>query len=236
LQIHYGVPFVLAFPLAILAAGILSAAISMLAWRVAGLYLAIVTFGFGEIFQFLLVHADAITNGPDGLAIPKPVIFGHTFATTAQLFELLLSIGAVAIVLYRLFETSSLGLRMTALGDSETALASIGHEPRLMKTVAFGIQGVYAGCAGALFVCTVGFIDPYSFGLPETLMSLTAVAVGGLGSLVGSVIGGVTLSVVDQALIGFPGARELTYGLILLGIFMLFPSGLAGLWWRWRHR
>jgi branched-chain amino acid transport system permease protein len=82
----------------------------------------------------------------------------------------------------------------------------------------------------------VGFIDPNSFGLPETLMSLTAVAIGGLGNLAGSVIGAVALTFLDRALVDFPGARELAYGLALLVVFLAFPAGLAGLWRRWVKR
>lgn len=235
-QLHYGFSFLEALPVAIGAATLASAATSLVAWRAGGLYLAMITFGFGEIFQFILVHADQLTNGPDGLAVPRPVIASTSFASPADLFLLFLPITAVAIYLYRVMERGRLGRMFVALGDSETALASIGYDPRMAKTIAFAIQGAYAGLAGAFFAAVVGFIDPYSFGLDVTLQQLTAIAVGGFGSLTGAVLGGVVLTLIDRVLIDFPGLRELGYGLCLLFVFLVFPGGLAGILSRGRSK
>jgi branched-chain amino acid transport system permease protein len=227
-QIRYGIPFLAALPLAIGATVLASAATSLIAWRAAGLYLAMITFGFGEIFQFFLMHADSVTNGPDGLAVPRPVVMGISFTSPAELFSLFLPLTVVSIFVYRLIEISHLGRLFVALGDSEAALASVGYDHRVIKTIAFAIQGAYSGLAGAFFAAAVGFIDPYSFGLQVTLQQLTAIAVGGFGSLAGAIAGGVTLSLIDRILIDFPGLRELGYGLCLLAVFLIFPLGLAG--------
>jgi branched-chain amino acid transport system permease protein len=234
LQMRLGVPFLLSVPVAVLATMAVSAAVSLVAWRAGGLYLAMITFGFGEVFQFILVHADAITNGPDGLAVPRPTLAGVAFAAPGRLFELFLPLTAIAIAGYRLMETGSLGRTMTALGDSEVALASVGRDPRMAKTIAFAIQGAYAGLAGAMFAAAVGFIDPYSFGLGVTLQQLTAIAVGGFGSLAGAVVGGAVLTLIERGVMDLPGVREIVYGLALLVVFLVFPTGLAGLFSRGR--
>ncbi len=228
-QIRYGLSFFAALPLAVAAATIASAAISLIAWRAGDLYLAMITFGFGEIFQFVLVHADTLTNGPDGLAVPRPILAGMSLAAPGQLYMLFLPIVALAVIAYRHIETGTLGRLFVALGDSEPALASIGYDHRVIKTVAFAIQGAYAGLAGVLFAAAIGFIDPYSFGLPVTLQQLAPIAIGGFGSLAGAVLGSVPLTLVDRVLIDFPGLRELGYGICLLAVFLVFPGGIASL-------
>lgn len=228
-QVRYGMSFLAALPLAIVAAMLVSAAASLIAWRAGDLYLAMITFGFGEIFQFFLVHADGLTNGPDGLAVPRPSIAGVSFAAPGELYLLFLPLTMLAIAIYRFIETGTLGRLLTALGDSEPALASTGYDHRVVKTIAFAIQGAYAGLAGAFFAAAVGFIDPYSFGFSVTLQQLTAIAIGGLGSLAGAVVGSITLTLIDRVLIDFPGVRELAYGVCLLIVFLAVPRGLAGI-------
>ncbi len=227
-QLRFGLGFLAALPFAVIVAALVAALTSLIAWRAGDLYLAMITFGFGEIFQFFLVHADALTNGPDGLAVPRPVIFGASFATPAQLFSLFLPLTAVALITYRLIERGRLGKLFVALGDSEVALAAVGYDHRIIKTLVFAVQGAYAGLAGAMFAAAVGFIDPYSFGLSVTLQQLTAIAIGGFGSLLGAVSGSLALTLIDRVLIDFPGLRELGYGVCLLAVFLIFPGGIAG--------
>ena len=230
IQVRLGLNFVEAAGLSIALAALVSAALSLLAWRVSGVYLAMVTFGFSQICQFVLIHADALTNGSDGIAAPHPLIFGHAFVGHREIFALMLPATFIAALSCMAIERSVVGLRLLALGDSEVGLASIGTEPRLIKAVAFAIQGAYAGCAGVMFAVVVGFIDPYSFGLDETIQSLAAIVVGGLGSLAGSIFGAMSLTLLDRVLVELPGSREVIYGLALIFVFIFFPGGLASLW------
>ena len=231
-QMRLGLPFLTALPLAVLAAMAVSTAVSLVAWRSGGLYLAMITFGFGEIFQFVLVHADALTNGPDGLAVPRPVVAGVALTGQADMALLFLPLTAVAILLYRLMETGRIGRVLTALGDSEVALASVGYNVQGAKTLAFAIQGAYAGLAGALYAAMIGFIDPYSFNLGVTLQQLTAIAIGGFGSLAGAAVGAAALTLIERVVMDFAGLKEVAYGLALLAVFLIFPGGLAGLMFR----
>lgn len=65
-----------------------------------------------------------------------------------------------------------------------------------------------------------------------TLQQLTAIAIGGFGSLAGAVVGSITLTLIDRVLVDFPGLRELGYGVCLLVVFLVFPGGLAGVFLR----
>ncbi len=233
-QMRLGLPFLAALPLAVAAATAVSAATSLVAWRAGGLYLAMITFGFAEIFQFALVHADALTNGPDGLAVPRPSVAGVTLATQAQIALLYLPLTAAAILAYRFMEVGRVGRVLTALGDSEVALASVGYSAPAAKTLAFAVQGAYAGLAGALYAGAIGYIDPYSFNLGVTLQQLTAIAIGGFGSLAGAVVGGAALTLIERVVMDFAGLKEVAYGVALLAVFLLLPDGLAG--WLFRKR
>lgn len=228
-QIRYGISFPVGVLVAVAAATAIAGLASLLAWRAGGLYLAMITFGFGEIFQFGLVHADWLTKGPDGLTVARPVIAGVSFATPAMLFQLIAPVTILALLALRAVEAGAIGRRLTAAGDNEAALASIGYDVRWTKTQAFLIQGALSGLAGALFAVVVGFIDPYSFGLDVTLQQLTAIAVGGLGSLAGAIMGAALLSGLDRVLVDYPGVREVAYGAALLAVFLFAPRGLAGL-------
>src|SRR5690606_9927258 len=77
MRLDYGVPFLAATLIAMVLASAISALLSMIAWRVSGIYLAMITFAFSEMFVFFATHADAITNGPDGIPVARPRIFGH---------------------------------------------------------------------------------------------------------------------------------------------------------------
>ncbi len=229
-------PFAASVVAGTLVASVAAALVSLAAWRVSGLYLAMVTFGFGEIVQFVLVHWDAVTKGPDGLSVPRPVLGTMVLEDERQIFWLYVPIVAAAsIAAYRVL-SGRLGRTLTALGDSEIALGALGLHGAYYKTVAFALSGAYAGAAGGMFAVLVGFIDPYTFGLSETLLHLTMIAIGGFGSLAGAIVGGIGLTLVSDLLRRVPGLQEIIYGVILLAVFIFCPNGLASLVPWSRHR
>jgi len=90
-------------------------------------------------------------------------VAGMVLTGQTDMAPLFLPLTAAAILLYRLMETGRIGRVLTAPGDSEVALVSVGYNAQAAKTLAFAIQGAYAGLAGALYAAMIGFIDPYSF-------------------------------------------------------------------------
>src|SRR6266545_4605200 len=143
-----GWPFAASFVAGTLAASVAAALVSLAAWRVSGLYLAMVTFGFGEIVQFVLVHWDTMTKGPDGLSVPRPALGTLILEDERQVFWLYVPIVLVAsVAAYRLL-SGRIGRTLTALGDSEIALGALGLHGAYYKTIAFALSGAYAGAAG----------------------------------------------------------------------------------------
>jgi len=97
------------------------------------------------------------------------------------------------------------------------------------KIAAFVIAAFYAGIGGGLYASLVGFIDPLEFGVWTSIRHVVFIVVGGLGSVVGSIVGAVALTVLPELLRGFKEYNEFVFGSLLLLVLVLMPTGLVGL-------
>jgi branched-chain amino acid transport system permease protein len=138
-----------------------------------------------------------------------------------------------------------LGRAFRTIRESEIAAVSSGINLALTKTLAFGISAFFAGIAGSLYAITIGFVNPDTFQINLSLLLLIGVVVGGLGSLVGVVAGALFIEYVPlyapdilgwvEKPFGSPldpqraGASAAVYGVILLLVLFVSPSGAAGL-------
>lgn len=218
------------FPFALIVAaaatGLLGAALGLLVLRARDVYLALVTFAFGESIQWILNNWTSVTGGPNGLSIPSTAIFSYHLSSDRQAYPIicLVALGMVGISV--LVSRGRLGRAMRAVKDSDIAAQSLGISAARTKVVAFGLCGAYAGVAGAMFASFSTFIQPSAVGFGVTVEILTMIVVGGLGSVGGAVAGAAVLGIIAQALEAFPPAREFLYGALLL-LFMVFrPEGL----------
>ena len=100
--------------------------------------------------------------------------------------------------------------------------------PGRTKLLAFSIAAAFAGLAGGLFTAVVGFIDPTEFDISASLRDITFIVVGGLGSVAGSVVGAVVLTLLPETLRGAKEYGDVIYGIILLGALVLAPRGIVG--------
>jgi branched-chain amino acid transport system permease protein len=106
---------------------------------------------------------------------------------------------------------------------------ALAISPGRTKLLAFAIAAAFAGLAGGLFTAVVGFIDPTEFDISASLRQITFIVVGGLGSVLGSVVGALVLTLLPEALRGAKEYSDVAYGAILLGALVLAPKGLVGL-------
>lgn len=117
---------------------------------------------------------------------------------------------------------------MVALGQSETAAHSVGISSERYNVFAMAVAGFYAGIAGAVFVPLVGFVAPESFGLGLSILMIAMLVIGGLGSNIGTVVGVVVLSLINERLRSVTnGAATLGYGLAIMVLVVVAPGGLA---------
>jgi branched-chain amino acid transport system permease protein len=222
LLIHAEMSIWLAVTLGGCIAAAVGVAVGIPALRLNPLYIAAVTFGFGEIVRITATQWTDVTNGGDGLALPL-------FDPAEFVPALVLVTGGLVAVAYVILR-SRLGRAMRAVRDSEIAARALGVRTSRVKTLAFAISAFYAGVGGGFFALLTSHVSPDSFTLEQSLFFLTAVIVGGLGTLAGPVIAAIGLGVLQEATQSAGLYRELIAGVILLGALLVMKSGIAGVW------
>jgi branched-chain amino acid transport system permease protein len=220
-------PFWVSLPLGIAAATAIGFVVGLPTLRLNPLYLAMVTFGFGQSVFLIALNWVSLTRGANGLRIPPPRAFGVTVGPDAMYWIVAAAAVLAVVTAYRITRTRP-GRAFMALRESEIAAVVAGVNPRAYKTMAFGLSAAYAGLAGALYVGVVLFINPDSFVFPVSLMYVTMAVVGGMGTLAGIIVGAVVLTILPEWLRGFAEYRELLAGGMLLSFLVFLPQGIAG--------
>ncbi len=202
--------------------------VSLPALRLRAYYLAIVTLAFGELLRWGYVHASSLTHGSAGLAVPAAGVFGLHFATDRARYWLFLVLVALTLWGSANLLRSRFGRSLAAVRDNEAAAAAIGVSPALAKIGAFSWSGSIVALGGAMYALLLGRISPESFGLSQLLLHFSIVMIGGLGSLLGSVLGAVILTAAPELLRDIPGLEEILFGVLLIAVLLFMPKGVAG--------
>jgi branched-chain amino acid transport system permease protein len=224
--------FGLPFPAAIVASALVGALVGTLvglpALRVRSHYLVIITLAVGELLRWFYVHADAITYGAGGFSLPTLSWFGLALSDRGKYYVFLtcvaLGIGATSALM-----RSRYGRAFAAVRNNEQAAASLGIAVRRTKVLAFAWSGLIVGIAGGLFALLNGRVSPESFGLSQVLFHFAIVMIGGLASVLGSVLGAVLLTAAPELLRNLPGMEEIVFSVLLIIVLFFMPRGLGGL-------
>lgn len=215
------------------AAVVVSALVGMLlglpSLRLRGDFLVIVTLGMGLVVQSLAQYLP-ITGGALGIGNIPRLSFRSAPLGPQGYFVVVWALVLAGIVAARALERSWFGLGLRALRDDEIAAEMLGWNVPRLKILAFATGAAYAGLAGALFAHFMMFISPEMFGLSESIVILSMIVVGGLGSVWGAVLGAVLLGTAPETLRWAADYRMTIHGLLLLTVIRFFPSGLLG--WR----
>jgi branched-chain amino acid transport system permease protein len=221
------VPYAVALPAGVVATTLLGALLGYPARRLSGLYLALVTLGFLEVVSIAIEEFPDLTGGVRGLKLAKPELVGWALDGGA-LYYFVLAVTALAIYAGLGLRRSRYGRAFDAVRQSVIVAQALAIPPGRTKLLAFSIAAAFAGLAGGMFTAVVGFIDPTEFDISASLRQITFIAVGGLGSVWGSVIGALVLTLLPEALRGAREYSDVMYGAILLGALVLAPKGIAG--------
>ena len=218
---YSGLPTVISFPLALLVGGIVAAAFGVIigvpALRLKGDYLAILTLGFGEIIRVLIL-AMPFTGGAAGLSgIPLLTTFTDVF---------IIAIITVAVIFA--FIHSRHGRAVIAIREDEIAAEAAGIHTTYYKLLAFVLAAFFAGIAGGLYAHHIGVLDPSKFDFNYSVEILIMVVLGGMGSITGSIVAAIVLTLLPELLRGFSEYRMLIYSVILICVMLFKPSGLLG--------
>ena len=243
-QFHFVVwPTWAVLPVAIIVAMLAGAALGIPTLRLRGDYLAIVTLGFHEIVRQTLNNI-SITNGSRGIfGIPHPTfnMFGinYEFGLDAGPYWQYLLVPAIigAIIMIRHLEHSRVGRYWTAVREDEVAASAMGVPVVKMKVAAFVIGASTSGLAGWIYAVKFNFISPNNFPLLSSILVLSAVVVGGLGSIAGAVLGAVLVIMLPEIVRQASGGAEIfgfdietgriaVFGLLLIIVMIFRPGGI----------
>lgn len=234
-MVKLGLPFLVAFPLALLSSGLMGFIIGIPALRLSGHYFAIATLGFQGIVVLLIINLVDLTRGPMGLpGIPTPGsldLFGWTisFGDKVPFYYLSLGVMVLVLILVRNLLHYKFGQAFMATREDPLLASSIGVRPRDCRMLAFTISAALAGVAGSLYSHYALFISPDSFSLGESVYLVTMVIIGGRGTIAGPVIGAVILTTLPEVLRFAGDLQFVIYGLLLMLVVIFLPKGLVGL-------
>jgi len=218
---------------ALIASGIVTGLAGMLlaipALKVRGPYLAMVTIAFGFVVEQGAAEWQGLTGGWNGLSgIPGPSVFGTEIGERGIAY-LTLALVVVAAAAFAWLSRSVWGHAMRAVRDSESASISIGLDPTLVRTAAFGISAVAAGVAGGVYAPISNFISPESFPFFQSILFLLVVMLGGADRVIGPIVGALVVVLLPELLATLGQYRLLFVGLLMLAVLRLAPTGLVGL-------
>jgi branched-chain amino acid transport system permease protein len=211
--------------------------------RVSGDYLAIVTLAFGEIFRIAMNNLDGtngprITNGPNGIpGIPDLVLFGFDFGDPhvvlgvtltrfANYYFLLLLVIAVVILVFARLNNSRIGRGWIAIREDERAAEAMGINTFALKLLAFAGGAALAGFAGTVKAHLDVAASPDQFVFLESAFLVSAVVLGGMGTIGGVLLGATILKLLPEKLRFFSDYRLLFFGLLLVVMMRFRPEGL----------
>ncbi|MBU5257368.1 branched-chain amino acid ABC transporter permease [Tissierella praeacuta] len=212
-----GQPFILAILASGLVAAIAGVIIGIPTLRLKGDYLAIATLGFGEIVRILALNTEYIGGAIGFNDIPQYTNWTWIFFMTVA-----------TILLIKHFINSYHGRACISIREDEIAAEAMGVNTTFYKVLAFSIGAFFAGIAGSLYANYFYFIKPDSFGFMKSIDILVIVVFGGMGSIAGSIVGAIALSVISLFLQRIPELRMVIYSLILFSIMIYRPTGLLG--------
>ncbi len=218
-----GVAFAIGLVLAWVVAGLFGVLIGIPALRLTGDYLAILTLGFGEIIRITLNNIDDVLGfklfyGSKGLKnIPKYSNFTNVFLCVV-----------ITCFLIHAMMKSRHGRAVLAIRDNEIAAESCGIQTTYYKVMAFAFSAAFAGMAGGLYACYIGVLNPSTFGFMKSIEILVMVVLGGMGSMLGSILSATVLTILPEATRSFDSYRMVIYSLVLILMMIFRPGGLLG--------
>lgn len=232
--------------LGVVVAAVLSLAVSLPSWRFKGDFFVMASLAVQSLVHGAMVNwwdgssevgtLANLTNGPHGLAgVPRPSIFGVDLDTVGAVAVFATVVTGLCAALCWVLTRSPWGRLLQAMRDDELALRGLGKNIRLVKLEAFALACGMAAVAGAVYASYIGFVEPGSGSLDQSILMLCMVIVGGVGNFRGPIVGALILLAIPEALrfthiptSAGADVRLLLYGVLLVAMMHFRPQGIAG--------
>jgi len=251
---NVGIPFLVALALGGVLAAAFGGLLGIPTLRLEGPYLAIATLGFG-LAVTIFIGRLSIFGGHMGLTVPRIDLKWTGLPYNTAVYLLIVGITVFLTIATSNVLRSKIGRAFQAIRDSDIAASAAGVNLARYKIMSFSISAFYAGIAGGLWALLLGFINPGLFNIIMSITFLVMIVLGGLGTVTGSILGAVVLTLLNLQLDnivevpvigpalqsfserfmndgGLPNIRHIITGMILILIIIWEPLGLFGLWIR----
>lgn len=238
LTVDHQVPFWLAFALSGFVAAGLGFFIGIVSLRLKGHFFSIFTLCVGYIMFLVIEKWEGLTHGTVGImGIPAPApIAGIEFESPRSLYYLVLFFLALSVwAMYRI-ANSLLGRTFMAIRNGDELAEALGINLMRNKVLAFMLSVFYAGLAGGLYAGYVRFLGPGLAGVEHTFDMTMYMLVGGIGTLLGPLLGSVSIPWVTQYLQFLQDYRFVVFGPILIALIIFVPNGIVGTYLMWKAR
>lgn len=224
---RFGMAPSLCILLGALASGILAWLVGRPILRLKGHYLAIATLGFGTLIALVLSSESKWTGGPDGMSVVRLSLAGTRLAGSDTWYWISGTVLIFGAWMALNLQDSPPGRALRALHDSDVAASLAGVDVAAHKLKAFVVAAVYASVSGAMLALFNGFITPDSAGFLHSIELVTMVVLGGMGSVLGSVVGAAVLVTMPQILTVFEEYEQLMLGLIIMLVMIFLRQGIV---------
>ena len=232
-------------PIAGVIAGAAGLLVGIPALRLSGLYLALITFGIAVSFRQIPLKFDHFLGGTSGKTLGLlQTPFGLSASPNHWIYYLTWGIAFVLLVVAWLFVRGPLGRTLKAIRDSEVAAVSSGISLARYKTMAFALSAFYAGVAGSLYTIARAYINPDLFPIVLSVYLVAALALGGVDSFAGLILGAAAIYVLQNRagdVTGWinhlpavnlnpqrPGMPDVIFGAVLIVVLIVLPTGIGG--------
>lgn len=224
----------ISWPAACLTGALLALVIGLISLRTRGVYFIMITLAFAQMIYFIFVSLKAY-GGEDGMNLPQRSVLGIDLASDTAFYYVVLALFVVAIYLIHRLLNSRFGRVLQAVRENESRMEAIGYPVFRYKLVCFVLAGALASLAGALLANLTLMVSPNLVHWTQSGSLIVMVILGGIGYFSAGIIGAVTMLLLEEILSGYTMHWQLALGLILLGVVLFLPGGLASLFERFKR-
>ena len=174
-----------------------------------------------------MINWTPVTNGTAGIrGIASPVILGFAFDSLKKYYFLIVFFVVLCLLYQAVIVRTRTGRALIAIREDVEAAELTGINVTTYKIRAFVFASVYCGIAGCLYAMMINYVSPDTFTNNISSVILWTAIVGGFGTIVGPILGGVVMQVLPEALRFLGDWRLVVYGVVLLIVILRFPGGL----------
>jgi branched-chain amino acid transport system permease protein len=227
-----GLSFWWSIPAAMLAAAAIAAVIGYPALRyTGGVYLALITFAFGELARLTAANWQDVTGGPMGMRVTyaPEVLFGFNFANGRGMYWIAVGMLLVSLGVVFLVQRSRFGRALIAVREDEVLASFLGIDVMRHKLAAYVISSALAAMVGTLYAPVMSFISPDLLSVQQTISLIGVVILGGAGTLAGPVVGTFVFLGIPEFLRIESLYRLIVLGVVIVLVVLLMPQGVVGL-------